>query len=1128
MATILGRILNKWLEDRRKHNSVSVDQRISNNVQRIVGELMRRLNDNADEISKRYCAQDPTDEIEIENNHKPICKALMRTFFYMNGLKVREGRKIEFEEDTEEESFLKCIVGTTVMLRMLKKYCWFKDYLEYALRIAGGRSEAQGATNNYGICGGMNFDQLKIGNILVGEAVAKLVEGRDSQIADYVNLKGRAGEWCRGKQFGKVKRKVPRKSEEKEKEWMSESEMKNIVENKQYVPAGNVDTVLDKIEKKIKKKKTPYECPGSTTTKDGSDDKEDLGIEEWFTTFSSSVSSTDKDNYKELDSMLALCEDDDASEGGVKRKEYKGFCEIMMRNIMIVTEVGEQYKNKNQTQKQGQTPCEKEVKNIPLCDLLNFWTYYMQLFCVPQEVIQYAFNGVGSVRGDMNPGEKYVKCAYDAAFKIPKDNERYTVGEARKLFLTSELYTMMKALTKKEWCEKGKGKFPQKASEGLDRSRSETGGKDLVVSGNGDLKKLEGIVQKVVEGLKQEEKEKEEIFKQLEETIKEAVPNPPVHHQQQPPPPPPPEPARPLPPVIPAPESDPCDGELKTRVDAAAKKWLGLATGRNLGGIGDDIQTRVNDLSGALSKAIQNEDQYCKGSNWENNASGGTSKKACEFTVRGLHHVYSITEDIQNDGRNAKANWEIKTTVACLAFNAYVQKVKEKCESTEEGIKQAFKDGKSLHEELCSSKGCEKCERSNCTNYTIEGTDLWNEVNTKLQANREIMGTLDTICNQTAEPAKPAATKPATTKPAVPVTQNSAQPGKENIVNTEDGIILNGVKLTCNIPEVSPIDKGFEDDSRYERGANSPTVTEGGAQPGATQEPASSGTSSVASGESVGSGGTHQGVDSAQVPGIPSVPDSDKNAKVSGPSPDGTTGQVSPGPAGQEPNPVPSSSSGLTPSQPASAATTAKSSSTSVKTGRSGPKGGAGGILPLPLRVSNPINHSDLTPYLPLAPVLIGISAMSYLLWKYFFLGKRRKRYKRAHQVRGPPSLEEHFLHHVDQDDGPHEYTLVKERKQPRSVPTGRTKRPKKRADRHGVGLRTIIDIHLEVLNECQKGDAQLTKEDFFEILIQEFMGNEFMKEENIPKEDVLKEQVPSSDSGFRKERLCSYGRFCS
>ncbi|ANQ09082.1 SICA antigen [Plasmodium coatneyi] len=129
---------------------------------------------------------------------------------------------------------------------------------------------------------------------------------------------------------------------------------------------------------------------------------------------------------------------------------------------------------------------------------------------------------------------------------------------------------------------------------------------------------------------------------------------------------------------------------------------------------------------------------------------------------------------------------------------------------------------------------------------------------------------------------------------------------------------------------------------------------------------------------------------------------------------------------------------------------------------------------------------------------------------EYIALGKRRRRHKRADQVRGPAALEEQLFDHVDQADGPHEYTLVKKRRQPRSAPSGRTKGSKKRAD-HRVCHRTIIDIHLEVLGEYQRENLHSTKEDFFEILVQEFMGSEFIKEENVPEEGV-----PSSDSGFR------------
>eukprot|EP00366_Plasmodium_knowlesi_P003144 XP_002260641.1 SICA antigen [Plasmodium knowlesi strain H] len=167
-----------------------------------------------------------------------------------------------------------------------------------------------------------------------------------------------------------------------------------------------------------------------------------------------------------------------------------------------------------------------------------------------------------------------------------------------------------------------------------------------------------------------------------------------------------------------------------------------------------------------------------------------------------------------------------------------------------------------------------------------------------------------------------------------------------------------------------------------------------------------------------------------------------------------------------------------------------------------------------------PILLTDLlTPFLPLAPVSIGLSAMAYYLWKYFGpLGKGGPRFRRSPAEILGPSVQEQVLDHVQQDSS-HEYRLVKERK-PRSAPT-RTKRS------GPVNRRTIIEIHFEVLDECQKGDTQLNQKDFLELLVQEFMGSEFMEEEQVPKEEVLMEGVPMESIPLEQvpmERVPSLG----
>ncbi|ANQ05904.1 SICA antigen [Plasmodium coatneyi] len=155
---------------------------------------------------------------------------------------------------------------------------------------------------------------------------------------------------------------------------------------------------------------------------------------------------------------------------------------------------------------------------------------------------------------------------------------------------------------------------------------------------------------------------------------------------------------------------------------------------------------------------------------------------------------------------------------------------------------------------------------------------------------------------------------------------------------------------------------------------------------------------------------------------------------------------------------------------------------------------------------------SEFTPYLPTIPVFIGISAMSYLLWKYFALPGKRRRSRRAHQVRGPPTLDEQLPDHVDdQADGPHEYTLT-------NVKRGTCIRRKKTFLKFwfknlwvpGLGKEDFVpmeDIPKEVI---RKEDVPTSNSWFRE--------EDFVPKKEVPMVNVPKEQISISDSGFREE----------
>ncbi|KJP86080.1 hypothetical protein AK88_04271 [Plasmodium fragile] len=115
-----------------------------------------------------------------------------------------------------------------------------------------------------------------------------------------------------------------------------------------------------------------------------------------------------------------------------------------------------------------------------------------------------------------------------------------------------------------------------------------------------------------------------------------------------------------------------------------------------------------------------------------------------------------------------------------------------------------------------------------------------------------------------------------------------------------------------------------------------------------------------------------------------------------------------------------------------------------------------------------------------LASVIVAL--LGYSLWKYFaFLGqKRRRTYRTVRDVPSPP-LDEEILQHLQRGDLPpadYGYTMVT---QPAST-SGRGRPPR-------VHKRTIIELHLEVLNECAATEWENVKDDYLQLLVEQFMA---------------------------------------
>ncbi|KJP85745.1 hypothetical protein AK88_04615 [Plasmodium fragile] len=156
--------------------------------------------------------------------------------------------------------------------------------------------------------------------------------------------------------------------------------------------------------------------------------------------------------------------------------------------------------------------------------------------------------------------------------------------------------------------------------------------------------------------------------------------------------------------------------------------------------------------------------------------------------------------------------------------------------------------------------------------------------------------------------------------------------------------------------------------------------------------------------------------------------------------------------------------------------------------GTAGSEKGTSNELPPTHLFPKAVDPKDLVPYVPaIIPAVVGIAIIAFFLWKYFaYLAKRRRTYRTVRDVPSPP-LDEEILEHLQRADLPppdYGYTMIRDR-QPSSIP-GRGRPPR-------VHKRTIMELHLEVLHECDAAAWENVKDDYLHILVHEFMGGNNM-----------------------------------
>ncbi|ANQ09135.1 SICA antigen [Plasmodium coatneyi] len=163
----------------------------------------------------------------------------------------------------------------------------------------------------------------------------------------------------------------------------------------------------------------------------------------------------------------------------------------------------------------------------------------------------------------------------------------------------------------------------------------------------------------------------------------------------------------------------------------------------------------LKDLSNAIANGSALQDDPCKNIEEKDDAADGPNKRACQYIVKGLKHIYGIEGNPQGTAHpDHKKNDKIfEQTMACLILNEYGKLLGEKSCIDEKTIVQAFTAAAKLHTTECKSaeNKCNQCNWDKCTNLKSgKGDTQRQKIKDELEKNEDIQKTFTTIHNSSS------------------------------------------------------------------------------------------------------------------------------------------------------------------------------------------------------------------------------------------------------------------------------------------------------------------------------------------------------------------------------------------
>ncbi|CAA9989521.1 SICAvar, type I (fragment), partial [Plasmodium knowlesi strain H] len=177
MAERFSKLLAEWYKDAGKSGDAYAT--LQDELKKMFEELGKRIESPPDPPGVAKACGDVTVKYEAggEKQDKKICKTLLKTIYWMNG--IDENGKPEVDGSPPEERYLKqhlrCIVGYSAMVEIMKVKCDVKDVMKAVQSAVEEKIKVGGNELLNNKCGPIKLEDMKFSAQILGKTLGEWV-----------------------------------------------------------------------------------------------------------------------------------------------------------------------------------------------------------------------------------------------------------------------------------------------------------------------------------------------------------------------------------------------------------------------------------------------------------------------------------------------------------------------------------------------------------------------------------------------------------------------------------------------------------------------------------------------------------------------------------------------------------------------------------------------------------------------------------------------------------------------------------------------------------------------------------------------------------------------------------------